>query len=213
MKNHNIFAGICLLVVFLLLGKLSHSNLEVADFMEGPAKNYLSLNEIITHIDGKPVYKIDEFRAAFKNKLPGQQMLITTNKDIYLITLAEDNNKPRLGVYVKELRKNDFIMNLLFWAGILLVSSSLVFSSIILLNFLNLADIIITQIGLSAGAYEANPLSRFLFESLGFWQTALIKIVAVVLFSLVLKKAGSKFVYFACLLYFTVVLSNLFSFL
>jgi len=133
-----LLAFVILLISWALVAPVASSIIEedgvlVTGLIENKETTYpaeeagISEGEIITEINNIPITTIANLSKALGENLPGEEILVTTNKTRYSITLAHDpgnKSKPYLGVLIQQNTKikesftrkyGSIIPKVLFW--------------------------------------------------------------------------------------------------
>lgn len=210
-----------LLYTFALVGNsvweskfITHNGVIITDFMQdSPARNAgLVINSTITAIDGMSIVTSRDYINALRTKKAGETVTVHTTAGSIPVILAKEpiRGSARLGLYVEDKRTQqpnlpqhlEFTMTGLFsfiyWLGVIHIIISIAmlrttaWTEVLLLNTLNIFDIITTNAFLALGKTEGNPFGLYLFETLGFTTTALIKILVVFAGSLILAYLSQK---------------------
>jgi membrane-associated protease RseP (regulator of RpoE activity) len=116
-------------VIFIFQGNfLGEARIEIVDVMKGsPSEGILESGMVIMGIDGKSIESLDDFQDATRGIKPGQEINITTNKGLYILTAAprpEDADEGYIGILAQLTRplkegNSKYIYFALFWIAFL----------------------------------------------------------------------------------------------
>ncbi|MBI4016127.1 MAG: PDZ domain-containing protein [Candidatus Aenigmarchaeota archaeon] len=176
--------------------------IKIVGFMEdSPAqKAGIVVDDAILAIDGLQIKTSADFIQIISTRMSGEVILVQTLQGLYPVVLAKEPvfGNGRLGVFVETIKTYpqmpvyaDFtieqLLSIIYWLGMihLIAGFALIFgrtaplTEFFALNTLNVLDLVSTHYFLQLGRVEGNPAGIFLLENLGFYGTAVLKIIVV----------------------------------